>query len=354
MNGNQDERFAAERAAQWISGMKTAGPKERAAFVRWMKESPKHVRDALLAAALEVELRRVDPDRKFNIEQLAASSNVIQLSGEHSSRQHETAPRRRWVVLAGAAASVAIALAIGWFGLQQSWLSPNRYATEIGEQRTIELRDGSVVSLNTQSRIRVAYSDEGRDVYLEAGQAFFDVERDARRPFRVHAGEAVVRAIGTKFDVRRRADSTSVAVIEGVVEVHASAPRPEESISEAFVEMVEGAVLKAGQGVVISETRITAPAPLDVSEVTAWQHRRVMFRDQALAKIIDEFALYNATPRIHLEGEALRSRRLSGVFNADDLESFVAYLESEYNVALEQNGSVLTIRERSSDPAPAP
>jgi transmembrane sensor len=354
MNGNQDERLAAERAADWIARLKNAGPQERAAFVRWMKESPRHVRDTLLAAALEVELRRIDPERKFDIDQLASLSNVVQVHPAVALRSRSATPRWRWAAGFGLAATIAAVAWLGWSGNLEAWLQPTRYATAIGEQRSIELSDGSLVSLNAQSRVRVEYSSGARDVYLESGQALFVVERDARRPFRVHAGDAIVQAVGTKFDVNRLADRTDVAVIEGVVEVAAAgatngAPTQRGGSPATLLErLAERTRLEAGQGVTITAAGVTAPAALDVGEVSAWRERRLIFKNQALADIVGEFARYNRTPQIRVEGQALRAKQFSGVFYADDLDSFVASLDSEGDIVLERRGAELIIRERGA------
>jgi transmembrane sensor len=354
MNGIQDERLAAERAADWIARLKNAAPQDRAAFVRWMKESPKHVRDALLASALEIELRRVDPERKFDIEQLASSSNVVHMHADAAARPSNPVPLWRWVAGFGLVAAVAAAVGLGWSGRLDAWLRPNLYATAVGELRSVELKDGSVVSLNAQSQVRVAYSDEARDVYLEAGQALFVVEHDAERPFRVHAGDATVVAVGTKFDVHRLADRTNVAVIEGVVEVESGSTQSAGAAPSVSLEnLAERTRLEAGQGVTITPAGVTAPAVLDVSEVSAWQQRRLIFRNHTLDEIVHEFARYNRTPHIRVEGAALRAKRLSGVFYADDLDSFVASLGADASIEMERRGAELVIRERASGAASA-
>jgi transmembrane sensor len=111
---------------------------------------------------------------------------------------------------AGAAAAVAVTA-----GLTRS----ARYSTRLGEVRTVALQDGSVVTLNTQSTIDVAYSRRDRRIQLISGEALFDVAKDASRPFLVSAGLAEVRAVGTSFTVSRvGAEPVEVMVREGVVE----------------------------------------------------------------------------------------------------------------------------------------
>src|SRR5687767_11767497 len=79
--------------------------------------------------------------------------------------------------------------------------------------------DGSVVYLNAQSRLRIAYSDRRREVKLLDGEALFIVEKDSKRPFNVIAGATLVQAVGAQFNVRRRDRLILVSVVEGKVRV---------------------------------------------------------------------------------------------------------------------------------------
>ncbi len=96
--------------------------------------------------------------------------------------------------------------------------------TSLGEQRFFKLDDGSVLYLNTQSRVEVRYSRAARVVRLIEGEAMFTVEHDAARPFRVMAGPTVIQAVGTRFNVYRTRLSTTVSVVEGVVKIAADVP----------------------------------------------------------------------------------------------------------------------------------
>jgi ferric-dicitrate binding protein FerR (iron transport regulator) len=97
--------------------------------------------------------------------------------------------------------------------------SPQQFKTEIGEQRSVLLKDGSRVTLNTASKIEVDMRKDRRLVRLVEGEAFFDVTHDAIRPFKVRAGNAVLSDVGTQFNVDMRPTRTTVTVIEGRVAV---------------------------------------------------------------------------------------------------------------------------------------
>jgi transmembrane sensor len=154
-----------------------------------------------------------------------------------------------------------------------------------------------------------------------------------------------VQAIGTQFDVYRRADRTNVAVIEGLVQV---IPRSSRDLSAAaLAELPELTRIAAGEGVsVIADGQITPPAPIDVAEVSAWQQRRLVFRRQTLEEIAEAFNRYNRALQIRVEGETLRAKRFSGVFDADDPESLLTYLATDSRLAFDREGDELVIRLR--------
>ncbi|MGH8176118.1 MAG: FecR family protein [Steroidobacter sp.] len=348
-NADYEELLVAERAAEWLDRLKTAGPRERAAFMQWLKESPGHIREMLLAAACDAALRNIDPRRRIDLEQLrsASAQNVVPVRGARFPVLQATyrGARRTWMAgLAAGFACLAVVLFVSP-GLYKDLLHPGQYTTAVGEQRAIKLPDGSVIDLNTQSSVQVNFSARARDVYLGAGQAMFAVAHDETRPFRVHVGPAVIQAIGTKFDVRRLADRTDVAVIEGLVQIKHETSRG--SPDTTLAEISERTRLAAGEAASIAlQGQVTPPAPVDIAQVSAWQQRRLIFRNDTLAEIVDEFSRYNRTPQIRIEGDELRAKRFSGVFDADDPESLVAYLESDDALAFERQGRELVIRIR--------
>ncbi|HEX7012095.1 MAG TPA: FecR domain-containing protein [Steroidobacteraceae bacterium] len=321
----------AEQAAEWLQRLEQGGtPRDRAEFVQWLKESRGHVREVLLAAATDRVLGHLDPKQQKDLDLLVSAASAACVPIERNLEQgskREPSGRRvlRRLTWAAAAGFVVAALGIALFaGIR---LNGHTYRTAVGEQRAIELPDGSVISLNTRSSVRVRFSSEARDVYLEDGQALFAVAHEPQRPFRVHAGPTLVRAIGTKFDVRRRRQRTDVAVLEGVVQVE-TAPLGVQSDS-TIPRGLESARLTAGQAVSITIDGVTPPAPIQIAEINAWQQRRLIFRNDTLGEIVEEFNRYNRSPQIRLDDEHLATWRYSGVFDADDPESLIEYLVSE-------------------------
>ncbi len=117
-----------------------------------------------------------------------------------------------------AIASVTIVIAV--FSLSQSRSTDIQiYSTAMGEMKTINLDDGSEITLGAKSRMRAWASEDERRIVLESGQAFFDVAKDSARPFLVDANNTRVRVVGTQFDVHLGVERTRVAVLEGIVDV---------------------------------------------------------------------------------------------------------------------------------------
>lgn len=341
------EELIAREAAHWVQQLKTATPKEQAEFARWLRESRAHVREMLLASSWETVLHHLGHERKVDIDRLrAASDNVVAVTPSRRSSVPKRVLALRWPRFAAVGLSLAITAAVLLGALpflrEVLW---HEYATSVGEQRAIALADGSIVSLNARSSVRIELSSESRDVYLNDGQALFSVAHEKSRPFRVHVDGSIVQAVGTKFDVHRLAGRIEVAVLEGRVRVERE--HPDAVATSSLQALVERTQLSEGEALSISNTgKISVPMPVNVSEISAWRQRRLVFRDRPLGEIVEEFQRYNAKPRLIVEGDELRERLFNGVFDADEPETLLAYLASDGSIALERRGNDLVIRAR--------
>lgn len=192
--------------------------------------------------------------------------------------------------------------------------------TRLAETRVLTLADGSRVTLGARSSIRADMSGADRRVELVAGQAFFEVAHDAKRPFFVEAGDTRVRVVGTKFDVNMGISSVKVAVLEGVVEVEAPAPL----LSKGKV-----AVLRQGQRidtpVSVSLFASATPAiPVQTAETApgGWRSGRLAYADERLGDVVSDLNRYYA-PGIRITDPALADMRVAASLRPDEVESFV-------------------------------
>jgi transmembrane sensor len=209
---------------------------------------------------------------------------------------------------AGLAAAASVAGVVLWGGS-----SAKAYATGIGETKIVALSDGSIVNLNSNSKMSVAFSRAQRRVDLLQGEALFNVAKDKGRPFVVLAGETKVRAVGTSFAVRLQVEHpTEVLVQEGVVEV-----------SRRHSENAAPVRAKAD-----TKTVVPVNAPIATQAVTytqiarklAWQYGQIAFDNETLADAAEEFARYSST-RIIVE-PSVAGQTVTGAFAANDPVGF--------------------------------
>jgi len=200
------------------------------------------------------------------------------------------------------------------------------YRTELGGRRTVVLDDGSKVTLNTDTEVRLTGWGEGRDLTLVRGEAFFEVSHDPARPFVVTAGGRTVTALGTAFDVRLEPQRWSVSLVEGKVRVVADSGQVDLAPGDHLVQ--------DGKGPWTVEKR-------DLDELTSWRDGRLVFENRPLGVIVQEMNRYSAR-KIEITDPALAAQPLSGRFKSGDTAGFVAMLEA-YGLARAQSSDAGTI-----------
>jgi transmembrane sensor len=199
------------QAAEWWSRVRLVEPEARvqAAFERWRAANPEHAAAFERAEGLWRDLGGIGA--------LPGGECLLQETSrlaEAPARRFASA-RRVWIPAALAAGLAALAVT----ALAPRLLPGEAYSTQTAEVRELKLPDGSAVTLGARSRIDVDFDDGHRRVSLMGGEAYFDVRKEAARPFVVQAGAATVRVLGTRFNVRRGAQQTDIEVLEGAVEV---------------------------------------------------------------------------------------------------------------------------------------
>ena len=246
-------------------------------------------------------------------------------------------PRIRIPRLLGAsvaAACLAAAVVVLWMAWSHQGTS---YRTAIGGIAAISMKDGSTVTLNTNSDIRVALNETERRVDLERGEAFFEVAKDPNRPFIVRIGDQRVIAVGTKFSVRREPNHVRVIVTEGRLRVEHSEPH-----QPADVALISaGAVAVAGAaGVLVQDKSLS-----DAEERLSWRQGIVVFRESLLSDAVAEFNRYN-TRQIYIEDPALGSMRIGGHFRTHNAEGFVRLLAEAFPIRVEDDESRIVLHHR--------
>jgi transmembrane sensor len=221
-------------------------------------------------------------------------------------------------------------------------------ATGLGEQRTFELADNTVVRLNSQSEIYIHFTQHRRIVELRKGQAYFEVAKDFR-PFEVRVGTAVIHDIGTAFDVFRRDDGTQVTVVEGQVSIEKSQPVLSDAISERVPAVM--AELSAGdQAILMPSDVVEMKHKADIQKAVAWTHDEIQFDRETVATVAAEFNRYNRT-QIVIADPKIAELRITGVFHTYDLGSFGQFINGLPGVHATRGAETMIIDEQPNTAA---
>lgn len=244
--------------------------------------------------------------------------------------------RGRWLAVTAAAALAAIAF-VAAPRLQSLIGQPDTadsFATRTGEQMQVTLPDGSQVSLGARSKLTVAYTHAERNVRLESGEAFFAVQKDPSRPFRVHVLDGIVTAVGTAFDVRTTNDRIRVAVSEGTVQVSSPAPTLSKRIAlsltghgkmaPALARLTRGEAISFQSRSAGSAAERVALSRVDPSEPARWRDGWLVYRDEPLREVLADVARYVDRDLIVSNTLAMNSHFTGAIYK----DSIIEWLES--------------------------
>ena len=345
---NRDSnKLEAMEAADWILAAqeRSLTKRERKQLTAWLRRSPANVRSYLEAAAIWNDMAGIDPDGRIDVDALSSVDGVVPFpaaSVPTNAKRH-----RSWLV---ATSAIAATLLLG-LGAAMYWTTgagvPKTVSTELGEQRSLALDDGSIVHLNTQSHVQIRYDERRRFVELLAGEALFTVAEDPDRLFVVRAGGVAVEVTGTQFNIRRRKDSIVVTVVAGAVRVGQVVAKPSgKGLSDGLLDgggRLDAVEAVAGQQVNIDQAGKAGP-PADVlaERVLMWMERRLVFDRAPLSAIFEEFNRYNIV-KLRIGNPEAGNLQLSGVFSTNDPASLLDYLETIEAPAVQVRRSETTV-----------
>jgi Fe2+-dicitrate sensor, membrane component len=332
-----------EEAAMWLHRLQEQDrPQVRAEFSQWVRKGATHLEEFLFAQAIWKEMDHIDAGMRKRLWPADAADSVVAFPERENSRpEPKTRVKRpRWIL--SAAAGLAM-LAIGC-ALFVFYFRSNVFVTAVGEQKSVKLADGSIMHLNTNSRAEVSMMDRERVIRLTAGEALFSVEHDARRAFYVLTDSARIRALGTQFNVYRNSSTeTRVAVVDGVVQVSLIQRRGSAALPATQTPMP--VQLKAGDEAEIARGHVVKTPASSIQRAVSWRTRRLEFPGNPVGEIADEFNRYNSRP-IRIEGDGIKARRMSGIFDADDPSPLIRYLERDPKIEVVRGANEILIRPR--------
>ncbi|MDC1210836.1 FecR family protein [Porticoccaceae bacterium] len=211
------------------------------------------------------------------------------------------------------------------------------YETRIGESKELILSDGSIIFLDTQTRIVADFSTQARHISLERGQAHFDVAHDADRPFSVMAGIGKITALGTAFVVKKTPTDVLVTLIKGRVEVAQQNQMTTISHAPSQPDHI-------GQQLAYSRKGISKANIVDIPQSVAWQKGRLVFENHTLAQVVSELNRYSKK-KIVIGDRSLRVIRVTGVFNVGPDGNALQALQNYFSLQLttDQRGNLVLI-----------
>lgn len=242
---------------------------------------------------------------------------------------------RGWMGLA-ISGTVAGCVALVWLSFEPA-PQALKYVTGIGVQSSYELSDGSTLTLNTDSEALIKFSADRRTVILERGEAYFEVSKNSNRPFIVYAGDGMVLAVGTAFNVNHRGAYIDVVVSEGTVKVvsglsssgedpFALAENPAELLDSAEdrVEQINGqreVFLSVGQGALYSDTELLKESLEAASFIQrlAWQEGALIFSGETLEEALTEVSRYT-NKELLIVDSSIRSLSVGGRYRLDEID----------------------------------
>jgi transmembrane sensor len=324
-------------AAHWVARLDRGdvSPDEAALFETWKAQSVHHARAAERLSGLWAEM------------------SVLADLSQHSAPAAR--PVTDWLAallptraqpwpMAGIAAALVLSVVSVWTITQSPITDPvARYTTQVGEQRTINLADGSSIQLNTDSLVEVLYRPGGRDLRLMKGEAFFDVAPDPARPFSVYTDNGVVRAVGTAFVVRLDGPKVEVTVTKGTVELAGFNAPPKatdlglsKNIARQPLSLVSannGRIEKA----VLAQNVVThvAMAPPDAARGLSWRQGMLIFAGDPLAAVVKDVTRYTDI-EIEIADPKLDALKVGGYFKVGEVEPMLEALVQGFGVRVER------------------
>jgi transmembrane sensor len=340
-NGKKYSPAVYEEACDWFVEFRTDTPEEssRRAFCSWLQEGPAHMAAYLDVAADWNRLGTLDVRARFPKELLICEAggdtdNVL----SHPRTRNVPPPKPpgristrpslspvQALIVCSATILVGVVVLFAWINADPA------FSTGIGQERVVTLADGSVVDLNARSEIRVHYTKTERSIELARGEALFTDTRDPLRPFLVKTHGALVRAIGTEFDVNRRSTTTIITVVAGQVAVadtdsgiSAGAAQPPPA-PPGTLPVLHTVYVTAGEQLTIEPSIPSKPVPVNVSNAVAWTRRELVFASTPLRDVVEEFNRYNARQLV-ITDPSLQKFQIDGVFSSANPTALIDFL----------------------------
>ena len=252
-----------DAAIAWQLSLDSGNAVEREEFAKWHAAHEEHARAWRQLGML---------DQRFSVASGPARTALLQ------SRE---GIRRRVRKLGSGLASIVAVVGLALFAGERYlpidyWLADQRTAT--GEQRTLRLTDGTLINLNTHSAVDVRFDEKQRRIVLQEGEILVETGHGDARPFIVETREGSLRALGTRFLVKREDQGTRLSVLQSAVAAH-----PESSSEEQ--------ILHEGQQVLMRSNGLGPIIALNLG-ADAWTRGMLVVDNTRLEDLVQELGRY--------------------------------------------------------------
>lgn len=303
-------------ASVWAVKERPLSPADEAALREWLSGDPRRRGALLRAEAAWLSLSRakaLGPPTEWQ----GAKGVLSRLPS-----------RRRFLKAAGLAGGLVAASVLVVAGLQS-----DEAATRMGEIRRLPMNDGSIATLNTQSRLRIDLNDRERRIEIVKGEAWFKVAKNKARPFVVTAGHVRVKAVGTAFSVKKQANGAEIFVTEGTV--------------MAWTTQSNRSPVRLGAGdrALVSDKHQIAVqhAPDVIDGALAWREGQIALDGKSLFEVAAELNRYNRT-KIIIQDTQLGREKLIGRLSANDPEAFSSAVAQAFSAEVVHEDEVIKIQ----------
>ncbi|WP_016957162.1 FecR family protein [Catenovulum agarivorans] len=337
-----------------IDGDEPLSQQEKQQLAVWLNESPER----------KQEIYRIN---KFWHQTLLTELADL---NETPAKQQKT---KNWLKFSWAAISgysvaclCLLSLSVYWIGEQQNLTThypATSYATNIGEQQSVNLLDGSKLIIDSNSHIEVKFSETSRDLWLHKGEVHFDVAKDKSRPFNVHALNGRVQAVGTAFNVELIDDKQfNVLVTEGKVAVALSESAVATKTSNSTQPLMQNITyMTAGD---YTNVRLTTSieqskkhmlntlvklSKEEINKASAWQRGELIFTGEPLIQVIEKLKRYTEL-NIQIKDSELETLKIGGRFELTNIENWLKSLQYNFNLNVEKTAeNTITISAKGQE-----
>jgi transmembrane sensor len=235
------------------------------------------------------------------------------------------------------ALAVVLAVVSGLIGANYFLRAPAQMiATPVGGHRHIMLADGSQIELNTDTAVRIDFTEKGRVIELLKGEAFFEIHHNGAHPFTVTAADHRIVDLGTKFLVRMTMETLKVTLVEGRARLEGANPQARQ---HAIVLTPGDLAVATKNSVSVSKRRMS-----EIANTLAWRQGTIVLNNASLADAVAEFNRYGGPLLVVADRDAAKMT-INGTFRTNAAEEFAGMAHEIFGLRVQhQNGDIVLSR----------